>query len=208
MRRAEGFVNAEGFIEWLNEAERLVQSLPDRNEDGNEGTNTHNNADLARIAERLHDHAHEYAPDAAERCTLPGMPKHFSKAEVLANVRAAREEACRLLPRTNRGEAERHSPHPNETTEQPIIDALIAMKAVGLDGLGAIPRHERPTGERLAPKAIGRSCDGQFKATLAHMVDLGWLDNGRNHGIGGGYFLTRAGAALATKSRRRMTQPR
>jgi hypothetical protein len=90
---------------------------------------------------------------------------------------------------------------PNESTEQPIIDALFALNAVGLEGLKAIPGSQRPTGERLAPKAIGRSCDGQFKATLAHMVDLGWLGNGRDHGLSGGYFLTEAGAAYARKRR-------
>jgi len=92
-------------------------------------------------------------------------------------------------------------PIPNERTEQPIIDALFQMKAIGIDALKAIPKDKRPTGELLAPKAIGRSCDGQFKTTLAHMVDLGWLGNGRAHGLAGGYFLTAAGAALATKRR-------
>jgi hypothetical protein len=87
---------------------------------------------------------------------------------------------------------------PNETTEQPIIDALFKMKAVGLDGLRSIPKDKRPTGEKLAAIAIGRSCDGQFKQTLAHMVDLLWLGNGRDHGLGGGYFLTDAGVALVT----------
>jgi hypothetical protein len=88
---------------------------------------------------------------------------------------------------------------PNETTEQPIIDALYQMGAIGLEGLQSLPRKQWPTGDRLAAKAIGRSCDGQFKTTLSHMVDLGWLDNGRNHGLGGGYFLTPSGLALATK---------
>jgi hypothetical protein len=50
--------------------------------------------------------------------------------------------------------------------------------------------------------AIGRNCDGQFKAALAHMVDLGWLGNGREHGLGGGYFLADAGVALASKRER------
>jgi hypothetical protein len=91
---------------------------------------------------------------------------------------------------------------PNETTEQPVIDALHRLGAIGLEGLKKIPREKRPTGERLARIAIGRHCDGQFKATLAHMVDLGWLDNGRNHGLGGGYFLTEAGVALVTERQR------
>jgi hypothetical protein len=93
------------------------------------------------------------------------------------------------------------SPTPNETTEQPIIDALYELGAVGLKGMKALPAEKRPTGERLAARAIGRSCDGQFKATLAHMVDLGWLGNGRSHGLTGGYFLTPAGVALATRPR-------
>jgi hypothetical protein len=88
---------------------------------------------------------------------------------------------------------------PNETTEHPIIDALFQMGAIGIEGLHSIPRAQRPTGERLAAKAIGRSCDGQFKATLSHMVDLGWIDNGRKYGLGGGYFLTPSGLALVTK---------
>jgi hypothetical protein len=75
------------------------------------------------------------------------------------------------------------------------------MGAVGIEGLKALPRRDRPTGERLAAKAIGRSCDGQFKGTLAHMVDLGWLGNGREHGLGGGYFLTDAGAKFASRPR-------
>lgn len=91
---------------------------------------------------------------------------------------------------------------PNERTEQPIIDALFNMGAIGLEGLKAISRDKRPTGERLAPRAIGRGCDGQFKATLAHMVDLGWLDNGRNHGIVSGYFLTDLGLKHVSKCAR------
>jgi hypothetical protein len=91
---------------------------------------------------------------------------------------------------------------PNETTEQPVIDALHQLGSIGVEGLREIEKKERPTGERLAPKAIGRACDGQFKATLAHMVDLGWLGNGREHGLGGGYFLTEAGVALVTKKKR------
>jgi hypothetical protein len=94
-------------------------------------------------------------------------------------------------------------PVPNERTEQPVIDALYKMGAIGIERFRKIPRDKRPTGERLAPKAIGRDSDGQFKATLAHMVDLGWLDNGRNHGIGGGYFLTDSGAGLASQRQRR-----
>jgi hypothetical protein len=66
-------------------------------------------------------------------------------------------------------------------------------------GLRDIDKKKRPTGERLAPIAIGRACDGQFKTTLAHMVDLGWLGNGREHGLVGGYFLTPVGVTLVTK---------
>jgi hypothetical protein len=91
---------------------------------------------------------------------------------------------------------------PNETTEQPVIDALHQLGAIGVKGLQAIPKGERPTGERLATKAIGRSCDGQFKGTLAHMVDLGWLGNGRDYSLGGGYFLTEIGVSLVTWRKR------
>ncbi|HBI47068.1 MAG TPA: hypothetical protein DDY78_30075 [Planctomycetales bacterium] len=90
---------------------------------------------------------------------------------------------------------------PNERTEQPTIDALFKLGVIGLDGLRSLAADKRPTGERLALAAIGRACDGQFKTTLAHMVDLGWLGNGRDHGLSGGYFLTPAGMALAKKPR-------
>jgi hypothetical protein len=100
------------------------------------------------------------------------------------------------------GEPPNQSPRsrpPNERTEQPVIDALYGLVAIGVEGLRAIEKEKRPTGERLAQRAIGRHCDGQFKGTLAHMVDLGWLGNGREHGLVGGYFLTPAGVTLVTK---------
>jgi hypothetical protein len=56
--------------------------------------------------------------------------------------------------------------------------------------------------------AIGRTCDGQFKATLSYMVKMQWLGNGRLHGLGGGYFLTEAGERLATKQREKTSQSR
>ena len=91
---------------------------------------------------------------------------------------------------------------PNETTEQPIIERRFGKKgAIGVQGLQAIARGDRPTGERLAGAAIGRPCDGQFKATLSHMVKMQWLDNGRLHGMGGGYFLTEAGERLGPTRR-------
>jgi len=45
---------------------------------------------------------------------------------------------------------------PNETTERPIIDTLYEMGAIGLEGLRRIPRNKRPTGDRIAPTAVGR----------------------------------------------------
>jgi hypothetical protein len=120
---------------------------------------------------------------------------------------AGHEDSGRDEATSTKGDKVRR-PSPNEKTEQPIIDALYKMGAVGLDGLKKIPRENRPTGERLAPIAVGRHSDGQFKATLAHMVDLGWLDNGRNHGLDGGYFLTEPGAALATQHLRRHPRSR
>jgi hypothetical protein len=71
--------------DWLNNAEESVHHLPDRSEDGSEEMNTHNNADLFRVAKGLHS----LAP---ERCSLPGRPTHFSKAEVLRNLRSVRGE--------------------------------------------------------------------------------------------------------------------
>jgi hypothetical protein len=90
----------EEFGGWLDEASALVNGLPDKNKAGNERTTTHDSAPLCRVAERLHDLCNEYAPGAAERCTLPGRPSHFSKAEVLRNLRLAREELRRSLTST------------------------------------------------------------------------------------------------------------
>ena len=90
---------------------------------------------------------------------------------------------------------------PNERTEQPTIDALFKLGAIGLEGLRSIAADKRPTGERLAQAAIGRPCDGQFKATLAHMVDLEWLGNGRPTDYWAGTSLPQPGEALATKRR-------
>lgn len=93
-----------------------------------------------------------------------------------------------------------HSPRraPN-ATEQAVLDLLCRKGFTSLEAVRSVPKEERPTAERLAQPAIGRDCDGQFKTTLGHMVDLGWLDNGRNHGIGSGYFLTGVGARLAIR---------
>lgn len=90
---------------------------------------------------------------------------------------------------------------PNERSEQPTIDVLFQMGAVSLEDLKAIPREERPTGEVLAARAIGRDCDGQYKAVLSYMVKLGWLDTGRRHGLSGGYFLTPEGLKFVRKPR-------
>jgi hypothetical protein len=77
------------------------------------------------------------------------------------------------------------------------------MGAIGLDGLKSIPCDQRPTQEILADKAIGKlSSDGHIKTTLSTMVKLEWLGNGRYYGLGSGYFLTDAGAALVSPRRK------
>ncbi len=92
----------------------------------------------------------------------------------------------------------RRGPNP---TERAVIDLLYKRGVTGVDALRKIPLKERPTGERLAQPAIARCCDSQFKATLAHMVDLRWIDNGKHHKAGPGYFLTQAGVKLVTVNR-------
>jgi hypothetical protein len=59
---------AEESRPWLVAAGAAVEALPEKSLDGTEWTNTHNNADLARLAERLHELAARFAPvPAAER---------------------------------------------------------------------------------------------------------------------------------------------
>src|SRR5260370_1887044 len=81
---------------WLNDAEALVHSLPDRSADGSEGSNTHNAGPLSRVVERLHYLANQFVPEVADRYTLPGQPKHFSKAEVVRNLRLS-AQACTIM---------------------------------------------------------------------------------------------------------------
>jgi hypothetical protein len=131
---------------------------------------------------------------ALESCIDAGANKALAAPTRSSNTQEKQSDSARENPRLRK---------PNESTEQPVIDALFKISAIGLDGLQRIPRDVRPTGERLAELAIGRPCDGQFKTTLAHMVDLGWLGNGRHHGLEGGYFLTESGAALATKNQKK-----
>ncbi len=134
--------------------------------------------------------AAQHPPPNRDQAEPPPQPEHATHRHPSP---PREDEASSHPPRSRR---------PNETTEQPVIDLLHKLGAIGLEGLRAIEKKNRPTAERLAPKAIGRHCDGQFKQTLAHMVDLGWLDNGRLHGLGGGYFLTEAGVALVTQKKR------
>lgn len=92
-----------------------------------------------------------------------------------------------------------HTPKraPN-ATEQAVLDLLYREQITNLGAMQSRSAGERPTQTWLAPRSIGRDADGQFKATLSHMKDFGWLDNGRYHGVTGGYFLTENGAKLAT----------
>jgi hypothetical protein len=90
--------NAEAFSEWLKEAGTIVRSLPDRNQAGNERTNTHNSKELWQVADRLHELVNEHASGAAERCTEPGRPRHFNKTEVLGNIRHLRSELGAIVP--------------------------------------------------------------------------------------------------------------
>jgi hypothetical protein len=125
-----------------------------------------------------------------------------------ASVRGARVGAGSRRPRPpGKQAADRDpadtGPRPNERTEQPVLDYLFQNRCVGIDALRAIPRKERPTAERLADRAIGVPCNAQFKQTLAHMVDLRWLGNGKEHGLGGGYFLTAKGKRLVSRKQLR-----
>jgi hypothetical protein len=97
----------------------------------------------------------------------------------------------------NVGKVRRGGRSPNPT-EQAVIDYLHKEGFIGLDSLEGKHREKHPTAERIAWPAIGHKCDGQFKATLSHMVDFGWIDNARHHGMSGGYYLNADGAKLAT----------
>jgi hypothetical protein len=75
------------YRHWLEGAETFVRSLPGKSESGNERTDTHNSAALYQAADRLHDLVNEYAPELATLCTVPGKQVHFTKPEVIRNIR-------------------------------------------------------------------------------------------------------------------------
>lgn len=181
--------------------------------------NDYRHLDPAPLMELYEAIAAWHADKTAER--IPPQPVLFSTLErammtvlvvetdLQSRLRALPEEneaADRASGRNAAATIDTRSPAPDirrqpNATEQAVIDLLHKRGFIGQDALVKIPLDKRPTAERLAYPAIGRDCDGQFKGTLSHMIDLGWLDNGTHHAAGPGYYLTAEGAALATHRR-------
>lgn len=92
-------------------------------------------------------------------------------------------------------------------TEQAVLQVLQNDGFVGAETLGDLPKAKRPTGAYLAKRAIGRNADGQFKATLSHMVDLEWIGNGQHERAGPGYFLRPKGVEVLRCNRQSGPSP-
>lgn len=85
-------------------------------------------------------------------------------------------------------------------TERAVLQVLQKDGFIGIESLAHLTSKQRPTGAYLAKRAVGRSADGQFKAVLSHMVDLGWIGNGKHERVGPGYFLKPLGQAVFRSS--------
>jgi hypothetical protein len=98
--------------------------------------------------------------------------------------------------------------HRNPTaTERAVLQVLQEDGFIGIESLAHLTSKQRPTGAYLAKRAVGRSADGQFKAVLSHMVDLGWIGNGQHERVGPGYFLKPMGQAVFRSSARSGPSP-
>jgi hypothetical protein len=69
----------------------------------------------------------------------------------------------------------------------------------GQIGSESLKAGERLTKDALAAK-LGLISNSHFATTLARLVEQGYIDNGANHGFGGGYFLLPKGVAAVQAS--------
>jgi hypothetical protein len=185
--------NANRFCTWLSNAEAFVRSLPDKTKDGTEWLSTQNSRPLCEVAGQLHRLANEHAPEAAAQCTLPGLPTHFSKAEVLRNFGLLTNFTG------DRGSgAEDHGGDevagvPLSPLQMDILDALRLKKALDF--------YKRKTGREITAAVGGDATTQSVKAPLADLKKRLLVDSrtGRN----GGTWLTSEGLNLINSLRRK-----
>ena len=163
--------------------------------------------------ERLHyDQEHDKQPDEGPifhvdelRALLRDVLGMAERLRTNRNVYQSFEnDSTNDTSEYSRGEGHVHTSIA-KTSQQPnglerlILRLLVEKGFTSKESIESKPTDRRPTQSWIA-ESLDRNCDSHLKTTLAKMVVIGWIDNGRNHALFSGYFVLVKGETLADQN--------